>query len=110
MSTYEPTTITVSCPTCQRDVLAEAPRATHGPARALRIPEHVDVREATIDQPRCPSSHGALALVPVAALREIEALQPSCVDECMTSYYEGRSSAATKLLQRWVTTGERPTT
>lgn len=73
MSAYEFTTITVPCPTCGRIVIAQQPWDPGRVTTHLRVPEHTDVREALIEQPRCAGSHTILHLVDLRPLRAARA-------------------------------------
>ena len=62
--TYELTTIAIACPTCGRSLVAEQPWDPGRVTTHLRVPEHADVREALLEQPRCEGSHVSLHLQP----------------------------------------------
>lgn len=62
---YVKTALIIECPTCRRTVVAEeALQEPRGVTTHLRVPEHGDVREATVEQPRCTGSHVSLHLQP----------------------------------------------
>ena len=89
--TYELTTIAIACPTCSRSLVAEQPWDPRRVTTPLRVPEHGDVREALLEQPRCPGSHAVLHLVDLSALRE-----------ALIAYRTAEMGQATRLLGRLV--------
>ncbi len=95
MTTWIPTSITLTCRTCGGTCYLEQTR--HYPLR-LRICTHRDAREATLlPQPPCPAGEQEQRLVAADLLDQIGRDDPPTTDPRMTGYYEGRRSAARDL-------------